>query len=70
MSAGAALGQVASHLGVDTVVIRSNSDLAAGEAANHFERFVTDVSANSARIDLLYSTGSRNTIGISLSVRD
>jgi nucleoside phosphorylase len=52
MSAGAALGQVASHLGVDTVVIRSNSDLAAGEAANHFERFVTDVSANSARIDL------------------
>jgi adenosylhomocysteine nucleosidase len=47
---GAALGQVASHLGVDHIVIRSLSDLAAGEAAEHFDRFVPEVSANSARL--------------------
>jgi adenosylhomocysteine nucleosidase len=47
---GAALGQVASHLGVDHIVIRAISDLAASEAAEHFDRYLPEVSANSARL--------------------
>lgn len=47
---GAALGQVASLLGVDHLVIRSLSDLASGESVEHFDEFVPQVSANSARL--------------------
>lgn len=49
---GAALGQTAARLGIDHMVIRSVSDLAAGGAAEHFDRFLTEVSANSARMVL------------------
>lgn len=49
---GAALGQTAARLGVDHIVIRSLSDLAADEADEHFGRFVPEVSANSARLAL------------------
>lgn len=47
---GAALGQTASRLGVDHIVIRSLSDLAADDADQHFERFVGEAAANSARL--------------------
>jgi adenosylhomocysteine nucleosidase len=47
---GAALGQLANHLGVDHIVIRAISDLAASEAAEHFDRYLPEVSANSARL--------------------
>lgn len=49
---GAALGQVATSLGVDHLVIRSLSDLAGDDAAGDFDRFVPEVSANSARLVL------------------
>jgi adenosylhomocysteine nucleosidase len=49
---GAALGQTASRLGFDHVVIRSLSDLAAAEADLDFNRFLPEVSANSARLVL------------------
>lgn len=47
---GAALGQTAARLGVDHLVIRSLSDLAAGESVEHFDRFVAQVAANSAHL--------------------
>jgi adenosylhomocysteine nucleosidase len=47
---GAALGQTAARLGVDHLVIRSLSDLAAGESVEHFDRFVPQVAANSAHL--------------------
>lgn len=47
---GAALGQVADRLGADHLVFRSMSDLASGESVEHFERFVPQVAANSARV--------------------
>jgi adenosylhomocysteine nucleosidase len=49
---GAALGQTAARLGVDHLVIRSLSDLAAGESVKHFDRFVPQVAANSAHLVL------------------
>lgn len=49
---GAALSQVAARFGVDHIVVRSLSDMAEGEADAHFERFVAEVSANSARLVL------------------
>lgn len=49
---GAALGQTAEGLGIDHIVIRSLSDLAEGEAVQHFDPFVPEVSANSARLVL------------------
>jgi adenosylhomocysteine nucleosidase len=49
---GAALGQVAQHLDVDHLVIRSLSDLAADDAEADFDRFLPEVSANSARLVL------------------
>lgn len=49
---GAALGQTAEALGVDHIVIRSLSDLAEEKAVQHFDRFVPEVSANSARLVL------------------
>jgi adenosylhomocysteine nucleosidase len=54
---GAALGQVASRLGVDHLVVRSISDLAGEEAVEHFDRFVAEVSANSARLLLALLSG-------------
>jgi adenosylhomocysteine nucleosidase len=54
---GAALGQLASHLGVDHLVVRSISDLAADEAVTDFDRFVPEVSANSARLVLALISG-------------
>lgn len=47
---GAALGQVTAGLGVDHLVIRALSDLASGESVEHFDRFVPQVAANSARL--------------------
>lgn len=47
---GAAMAQVASQLGSDHLIIRSLSDLASGEPAEDFERFLTEVAANSARL--------------------
>ncbi len=49
---GAALGQTAARLGIDHLVIRSLSDLASGESVEHFDRFVPQVAANSARLVL------------------
>ena len=49
---GAAVAQVASRLGVDHVVIRSLSDLAGSEATHDFDRYLPQVSANSARLVL------------------
>lgn len=49
---GAALGQTANRLGVDHLVIRSLSDLAGRESEAHFDRFVSEVAANSARLVL------------------
>jgi adenosylhomocysteine nucleosidase len=49
---GAALAQTASLLGVDHIVIRSLSDLAGDSADQHFDRFLPEVSANSARLVL------------------
>lgn len=53
---GAALAQTASRLGMDHLVIRSLSDLAEGGAIEHFDRFVPEVSANSARLVLALVT--------------
>lgn len=47
---GGALAQTASRLGVDHIVIRSLSDLAGDEAGEHFDRFLPEVSTNSARL--------------------
>lgn len=49
---GAALAQTCSRLGVDHIVIRSLSDLAGDSADQHFDRFLAEVSANSARLVL------------------
>lgn len=49
---GAALGQTAAQLGINHLVIRSLSDLASGESVEHFDRFVPQVAANSARLVL------------------
>jgi adenosylhomocysteine nucleosidase len=49
---GAALAQTSSRLGVDHIVIRSLSDLAGDSAGQHFDRFLAEVSANSARLVL------------------
>lgn len=54
---GAALGQTATRLGVDHIVIRSLSDRAQGEAVDHFDRFVRETSANSARLVLALLAG-------------
>lgn len=47
---GAAVAQVAARLEVDHLVIRALSDVASDEAATDFDRFVAEVSANSARL--------------------
>lgn len=49
---GGALAQVAELVGADHVVIRSLSDLAGNEATYDFDRFLPEVSANSARLVL------------------
>lgn len=49
---GAALGQVAARLGADHLVIRALSDLASGESVEHFDQFMPQVAANSARLVL------------------
>ncbi len=49
---GAAVAQVAGHFGVDHLVIRGLSDLAGGDASFDFNRFLDDVTANSAAVVL------------------
>ncbi len=46
----AAVAQIAGHFGVDHLVIRAVSDLAGSDAAFDFERFLDDVSINSANV--------------------
>lgn len=55
---GAAVAQVAGHLGVDHVVIRAVSDRAGADSAIDFARFLDEVSVNSSSIilELLKST--------------
>ncbi len=49
---GAAVGQMATRLGFDHLVVRSLSDLAGTESIDDFERFLPEVAANSARLVL------------------
>lgn len=49
---GAALGQAASRLGFDHLVVRSLSDLAGTESIDDFARFLPEVAANSAHLVL------------------
>lgn len=53
---GGALGQTATRLGVDHLVVRSLSDLAEGAAIEHFDRFLPQVSVNSAKLVLALLT--------------
>ena len=46
---GAAMAQVASHVGSDHIVVRSISDLAGETSSIDFDRFLPEVAANSAR---------------------